>query len=717
MELVPQPLSTLLRRVEREPTQASAVFDLPLDKQWSGTPAGLDLSRDFHGVRLANTVGPAAGPHTQLAQNLALSYLAGARIMELKTVQILDQLKIPRPCIDATNVGYNVEWSQELRIEQSTREYPKAALLIAALQQLGLPRGLDVAKDGAYQLDLSLGYDLQGIKSERVSTFVRTMLDARPVLEQLLGELPSDLAHFRGLKVAPRLVDCVTLSTFHGCPAHEIEAIARYLLEEIGVHTVVKLNPTLLGFERVQGILHDQLGYRDITPHAPAFASDLRWDDALAMIRRLRQVAHGRGLVFGVKLTNTLVVKNHKPFFPSTEKEMYLSGQPLHVLSTQLLAELRRAVPLVEDGAPPLAYSFSAGIDQHNFAPAVAADLCPVTTCTDLLRPGGYGRLPKYLDNLAAAMRKLGCNDLEAYTLVAHGQAETALFAALPTARAEAQRLGLAEPTQLQDKLQNAAARPGGPRARLREVGVEEVWVELLAPLWLHQAGTIGAAQLAESALRDPRYAQPKNDKVPKKIGSRLELFDCVNCDKCVPVCPNDANFSYQVKPVSAEAPRWSFEGDRVQELPGPRVEIEAAHQLATYVDFCNGCGNCDVFCPEDGGPYVMKPHWFGGPASLEADPHLDGFYLQAPGHLVGRIRGERVSLERTPSGWRYTDGVVAIDAALVDGRIQHRGHRWLGPVVPHQVESGTLLVLATLLEGIGSTVNPVSASFAHSFR
>ena len=52
----------------------------------------------------------------------------------------------------------------------------------------------------------------------------------------------------------------------HGCPPDEIERIARYLLEERGLHTVVKLNPTLLGKERVLDILHDRLGFtRD--PH------------------------------------------------------------------------------------------------------------------------------------------------------------------------------------------------------------------------------------------------------------------------------------------------------------------------------------------------------------------------------------------------------------------------------------------------------------------
>ncbi|MGH7449995.1 MAG: hypothetical protein ACRENG_01485 [bacterium] len=75
----------------------------------------------------SDTGGPAAGPQTQMAQNLVLSWLGGSRIIELKTVQILDQLKILRPCIDMTNVGYNVEWSQELRLKQSLREYVAAA--------------------------------------------------------------------------------------------------------------------------------------------------------------------------------------------------------------------------------------------------------------------------------------------------------------------------------------------------------------------------------------------------------------------------------------------------------------------------------------------------------------------------------------------------------------------------------------------------------------
>src|SRR5690348_9874823 len=119
-ELSPIPLPLLWRRAVLEYEGEGKIFDLPKSKFFRGIP-GLDLSVAFHGERAATPLGPAAGPHGQLAQNIVLSWLGGSRIIELKTVQVMDELKIPRPCIDMTNVGYNVEWSQELKLEQSLR--------------------------------------------------------------------------------------------------------------------------------------------------------------------------------------------------------------------------------------------------------------------------------------------------------------------------------------------------------------------------------------------------------------------------------------------------------------------------------------------------------------------------------------------------------------------------------------------------------------------
>jgi putative selenate reductase len=74
--------------------------------------------------------GPAAGPHSQMAQNIVAAWLCGARYIELKTVQTLDVLNVSKPCIDMEDEGYNVEWSQELKIRQSFDEYLRAWVLI-----------------------------------------------------------------------------------------------------------------------------------------------------------------------------------------------------------------------------------------------------------------------------------------------------------------------------------------------------------------------------------------------------------------------------------------------------------------------------------------------------------------------------------------------------------------------------------------------------------
>ncbi|MCH8070243.1 MAG: hypothetical protein IID16_13405, partial [Candidatus Marinimicrobia bacterium] len=53
-----------------------------------------------YGQMLETPVGVAAGPHSQLAQNIVMSWLTGARYIELKTVQTLDEIEVSKPCID-----------------------------------------------------------------------------------------------------------------------------------------------------------------------------------------------------------------------------------------------------------------------------------------------------------------------------------------------------------------------------------------------------------------------------------------------------------------------------------------------------------------------------------------------------------------------------------------------------------------------------------------
>lgn len=586
-ELVPIPLPLLLRRAFLEYRREGKIFDLPSSKFYRGLP-GLDTSVITNGHRASTPLGPAAGPHDQLAQNIALCWLGGARIIELKTVQILDDLKIPRPCIDAANVGYNVEWSQELRLEQSLREYVSAAMFIEILKASQLI-GADVPGDTVF--DMSAGYNLEGIRSNRVSSWIQSMKSAGSVVDELRAGLDGEFAAYRDLPFPTCISDTVTLSTFHGCPAEEIEGIVCYLLTEMDVHVCVKLNPTMLGRERVEHLLHDVLGYQEIQCSPEAFDHDLQFSEASDLIPRLDAVARAHGKHLSVKFSNTLVVKNHKSYF--SDDVMYLSGPPLHVITMNLVRMFRERM------ASAVPISFSAGIDANNFANAVAMNLVPVTTCTDLLRPGGYSRLFRYMENLGEAMRACGATRISEFVMRYRGH--------------------------------SAAAT------------VEE-------------AGCLNTAPLVEEATRNPRYTYERNHGVPRKIGEKLWFYDCIGCDKCVPVCPNDANFTYE-SPVDV-LPYDDFEQTPagIRRVPGGLLKLMKASQYANYADACNECGNCDVMCPEEGGPFTAKPRFFGSLTTYRKFGRQNGFFIEYAGErktIYGNVGGKPHKLTVDPAADR----------------------------------------------------------------
>ncbi len=131
-----QPFELLLRRALRELKACDSIFGLPRPLFYVPKRRSLYATESLFGEYLATPIGPAAGPHTQLAQNIVSAWLSGGRFIELKTVQIMDTLEIPRPCIDMEDEGYNVEWSQELRLDESADEYVKAWALVQVLHRL-----------------------------------------------------------------------------------------------------------------------------------------------------------------------------------------------------------------------------------------------------------------------------------------------------------------------------------------------------------------------------------------------------------------------------------------------------------------------------------------------------------------------------------------------------------------------------------------------------
>lgn len=690
-ELVPVPLPLLLRRAFLEYQREGKIFDLPKSKFFRGL-RGIDTSVHFHGQPASTPVGPAAGPHDQLAQNIVLSWLASSRIIELKTVQILDELKIPRPCIDVANVGYNVEWSQELKLEQSLREYVGAAMFIEILKASKL-LGEDFCPGSTDTIfDMSVGYSLEGIRSARVRAWIAAMKDASAIVDELRGGLTGEWARYRELPFPTRISDTITLSTFHGCPAEEIEGIVNFLLTEMDVHVCIKLNPTLLGHEMVAHLLHDVMGYHEIEVAAEAFAKDLQFSQAMEIIPRLDRLARARGKRMAVKCSNTLVVKNRGVFF--SDDDMYMSGPPLHVITMNLVKKLR------EHLGAQIPISFSAGVDAHNFGNLVAMNLVPVTTCTDLLRPGGYGRLSRYLDNLGAKMHELGVTRIPDFVVRYGGNAEVAIEQVIRGVLEEADRVtsgATAISTRAEEffadtvrgKLTQCLAAPGislgsvcaalaqdfertlaadlpaaaADALRSRLAGIEQELVET--------AGLLNTPGLVDQATGDPRYRWERNKGVPRKIGSHLWFYDCINCDKCVPDCPNDANFVYETEPAEIAYSNYLLTRDsRATPTPGGVFKVGKAHQLGNYADACNECGNCDVFCPEDGGPYLEKPRFFSSLETYRRYAGSSGFYISYVGPrsaIYGTIQGRSYTLRLDPATDRawFDDGGAEAEFVL----------------------------------------------------
>ena len=359
-----------------------------------------------YGKVLETPLGVAAGPHTQLAQNILSAWLCGARYIELKTVQVLDELNVAKPCIDMADEGYNCEWSQELKLDQSFEEYLKAFVLLYVLRDmLNLPVEAEPGKGPGFIFNMSAGYNLEGIKSPAVQRFLDRMENAEEDVKRIKAGLAPLYPAIEKMPIPARLSDNLTVSTMHGCPPDEVESLGRYFITERKYNTAIKLNPTLLGPERLRDILNTQLGY-DVCVPDEAFGHDLKYNDGVAIIGNLAAAAETAGVAFGLKLTNTLETANEKQNLPRSEGMVYMSGRSLHPISINLAERLQQEF----DGKLDIA--FSAGVDTFNVADTLACGLRPITMSSDILKPGGYGRLHQYLDTLRAEMRKAGAHTI-----------------------------------------------------------------------------------------------------------------------------------------------------------------------------------------------------------------------------------------------------------------------------------------------------------------
>ena len=388
--MTPIPFRELMTWITTEYRRDGAVFGV--HKPYK---AGMKKLPIF-GETIETPFGPAAGPNTQLAQNIIAGYFAGARFFELKTVQKMDGAElaacISRPCILAEDECYNCEWSTELYVQQAFEEYVKAwcALkIMAKVYGLGDPNG--------FVFNMSVGYDLAGIQGEKIDTFLNGMVDASktPIFQECIAVLkeffPGESDYID--TITPHVSGSVTVSTLHGCPPDEIERIASYLLEKKHLHTFVKCNPTILGYETARSIL-DSMGYDYIAFDDHHFKEDLQYADAVPMFHRLQALADKEGLEFGLKLSNTFPVDVKAGELPS--EEMYMAGKSLFPLTTTM------AAMMAKEFGGKLRLSYAGGADAFNIDKLFACGIWPITMATTELKPGGYQRFTQIGDKLDA---------------------------------------------------------------------------------------------------------------------------------------------------------------------------------------------------------------------------------------------------------------------------------------------------------------------------
>ena len=387
-KMYPIPFKSLMNWIVTEYAMSGEIFGIRKAYKASGK------SLPIFGERIETPFGPAAGPNSQLAQNIIASYVAGARFFEVKTVQKMDGAElaacVPRPCILANDEGYNQEWSTELTVPQAMDEYIKAWCALKVLSKvygLGDPNG--------FVFNMSVGYDLEGIKGEKVNTYLEGMMDAnktaifgecKAVLKEMFPE-ESDFID----AISPRVSGSVTVSTLHGCPPDEIERIASYLISEKHLHTFVKCNPTILGYETARKTL-DSMGYDYIVFDEHHFNEDLQWADAVPMFERLQALADKNGLEFGLKLSNTFPVDTTRGELPNDE--MYMSGRSLFPLTIEMCHRISRQFK------GRMRISFAGGAEYFNCDRLFAAGIWPITVATTILKPGGYNRLLQMVEKV-----------------------------------------------------------------------------------------------------------------------------------------------------------------------------------------------------------------------------------------------------------------------------------------------------------------------------
>ncbi len=345
------------------------------------------------GARIENPVGPGAGPVTQTAQGIIASYFSGARFIELKTV-LPESKQGRKPYAVTDGCTYFSEHPSELQIGDAFSEYVKAWYAIKLLStafELGVPEG--------FVFNMSVGGNLEDLKSDKMNAFIEGLKSAEytKVWRECENWARAHMDELDGIDntyisdISPNVSNSVTFVPERGLSANEIEQCGKYLIEEKRLHTFVRLDPSLLGYYTIRGIL-DINGYTDIEINKEKTEEGAAYEELKPALLRLQSAADALRLEFGVKVCGGLLTEDseNKPFSNSR-----LAGRALFPIAFSLSEKI------ANDFGGGLRICFSGGADYYTATKLFNAGIWPITMVSEIIRPGGLTRLKQVAEDIS----------------------------------------------------------------------------------------------------------------------------------------------------------------------------------------------------------------------------------------------------------------------------------------------------------------------------
>jgi len=184
---------------------------------------------------------------------------------------------------------------------------------------------------------------------------------------------------------------------------------------------------------------------------------------------------------------------------------------------------------------------------------------------------------------------------------------------------------------------------------------------------------------------------------------ARAEAARCLQCatfcDKCVEVCPNRANLTLHIAPLSLRLPVLACQDGRLAIVDHEHFRLDQPRQIVHVSDFCNECGNCATFCVHQGRPYADKPRLFLNMADFEKAQ--DNAFIIERNTIRRREAGQASMLATTKDSFMYEDRHVRL---LLSPQLELREAYLKEPFVG-ELSLRSAAEMSVLLEGVRSSL------------